>query len=178
MNNIQFNRAWRILNRILEKCCTERFLMKICSRALRTSDWDEGSPSNRTLTLSAQPRQHRSSFGTSHWMSLSGPARAWTWTRSNLSGETPSNLTERERIWRESFKKQVCQACSVIPNKIWGCNCCQRYFNKVLSKGAAYLSKCDISFYLYLFLQKNLKTCFCLVIMIMIVEDKKQLHQF
>ena len=29
---------------------TERYLMKTCSRALRTSDWGEGSPSNRTTT--------------------------------------------------------------------------------------------------------------------------------
>ena len=37
-----------------------RSLMKTCSRALRTSDWGKGSPSNRTTTLSTQPRQHRS----------------------------------------------------------------------------------------------------------------------
>ena len=43
----------------------ERSLIKTCSKALRTSDWGEGSPSNRTMTLSTQPRQRRS-----------GPARA------------------------------------------------------------------------------------------------------
>ena len=32
---------------------------------LRTSDWGEGSPSNRTTTLITQPRQRRSSFRTS-----------------------------------------------------------------------------------------------------------------
>jgi hypothetical protein len=37
---------------------------------------------------STQSRQCRSGFGTSLWMSLSGPARARTWTRSNISGET------------------------------------------------------------------------------------------
>jgi hypothetical protein len=31
-----------------------------CSGALRTSDWCEGSPSNRNTTLSTQPRQRRS----------------------------------------------------------------------------------------------------------------------
>ena len=61
--------------------------MKTCSRAVRTLDWGEGSPSNRTPTLSTQPRQHRSDFGTSLWMSLSGPARDRTWNRSNISGE-------------------------------------------------------------------------------------------
>jgi hypothetical protein len=30
--------------------------MKTCSRALRASDWDKGSPSNRTTTLSRKPR--------------------------------------------------------------------------------------------------------------------------
>jgi hypothetical protein len=32
---------------------------------LRTSDWGEGLPSNRTMTLSTQPRQRRSGFGRS-----------------------------------------------------------------------------------------------------------------
>jgi hypothetical protein len=35
------------------------------NRALRTLDWSEGSPSNRTTTLSTPPRQCRSGFGTS-----------------------------------------------------------------------------------------------------------------
>uniref|UniRef100_A0AAZ3PCE9 Transposase Tc1-like domain-containing protein n=1 Tax=Oncorhynchus tshawytscha TaxID=74940 RepID=A0AAZ3PCE9_ONCTS len=43
----------------------ERSLMKACSKALRTSDWGDRSPSNRTMTLSTQPRQNRSGFGTS-----------------------------------------------------------------------------------------------------------------
>ena len=42
-----------------------RSLMKTCSRTLRISAWDEGSPYNRTTTLSTQPRQRRSGFGTS-----------------------------------------------------------------------------------------------------------------
>ena len=63
-------------------------LMKTWSRALRTSDWAEGSPSNRTMTLSTRPRQRRSALGKTLWMSLSGPARALTWTQSNIFGET------------------------------------------------------------------------------------------
>jgi hypothetical protein len=46
--------------------------MKTCSRVIRTSDWVEGSPSNRTTT---QPRQRKSGFGTSLWMSLGSQAR-------------------------------------------------------------------------------------------------------
>ncbi|KAK6326143.1 hypothetical protein J4Q44_G00017880 [Coregonus suidteri] len=44
---------------------TERSLMKTCSRVLKTSDWGERSPSNRTTTLSTLPRQRRSVFRTS-----------------------------------------------------------------------------------------------------------------
>uniref|UniRef100_A0AAZ3PQJ7 Transposase Tc1-like domain-containing protein n=1 Tax=Oncorhynchus tshawytscha TaxID=74940 RepID=A0AAZ3PQJ7_ONCTS len=40
-------------------------LDETCSGALRTSDWGEGSPSNRTTTVSTQLRQCRSGFGTS-----------------------------------------------------------------------------------------------------------------
>jgi hypothetical protein len=32
---------------------------------LRTTDWGEGSPSNRTMTVSTQPRQLRNGFVTS-----------------------------------------------------------------------------------------------------------------
>jgi hypothetical protein len=46
-------------------------------------------------------------------MSLSGPARARTWTGSSISGESwkllysdaPSKLTELERICREEWEK-------------------------------------------------------------------------
>ena len=37
-----------------ERSKVQRSLMKTCSRALRTSDWGEGSSSNRTTTLSTQ----------------------------------------------------------------------------------------------------------------------------
>ena len=93
---------------------TERFLIKFCSRALRTSDWGEGSPSNRTMTLSTQPTQHSSGFRSSLWMSLSGSARARTWTRFEhlwrdlkiaVQRRSSSNLTELERICREEWEK-------------------------------------------------------------------------
>ena len=47
------------------------------------------------------------------------PDGAWEILQSRM-GETP--------------QIQVCQACSVIPNKTQGCNRCQRCCNKVLSK--------------------------------------------
>ena len=37
--------------------------VKTCYRALRSSNWGEGSPSNRTTTLSTQPIQRRSGSG-------------------------------------------------------------------------------------------------------------------
>ena len=49
-----------------EQCKVQRSLMKTWSRALRTSDWGKGSPSNKTTTLSTQTRQRRSGF--SLWM--------------------------------------------------------------------------------------------------------------
>jgi hypothetical protein len=42
----------------------------------------------RLSTLNTQPRQCRNGFVACLWLSLSGPARARTWTRSNISGET------------------------------------------------------------------------------------------
>ena len=79
--------------------------MKTCYRVLRTSDWSESSPSNRT-NLSTQQRQRRSGFGKSLLMPLSGPAR----TQSNIlkiavQHRSPSNLTELERIFREEWEK-------------------------------------------------------------------------
>ena len=79
---------WSGLRESWTEQSTEISLMKTWSRVLRTSDWAKGSPSNRTMTLSTQPRQCRSGLGTTLWMSLSGPARALTWTQSNISGET------------------------------------------------------------------------------------------
>ena len=58
-------RPVRIEGKINEQS-TERSLMKTCYRALRTSDWGEGSPFNRTTTLSKQPRKRMSGLGTSH----------------------------------------------------------------------------------------------------------------
>ena len=106
---------------------------KNCSRVLRTSYCGDGSPSNRTMTLSTEPRQCRSGIGTSLWMSLSGPARDRTWTRSNISGVTwnrlsPSNLTEHERICREEWEELPKYRCA----------------KPVASK---FLNECDISFF-------------------------------
>ena len=100
--------------------------MKTCSRALRTSDWGEGSLSNRTMTLSTQPckgRSCRSGFGTSLWISLSVSTRARTWTQFNhlmrdlkiaVQQHSPSNLTEVEMICREEWKKLPKYRCAKL----------------------------------------------------------------
>ena len=137
---------------------TERSLMKTCSRLLRTSDWGKGSPSNRTTILSTQPRQCRSDFRKSLWMSLSGQPEPRL-EPDRISLERPENSCaatlpiQSDRAWEDLHRImeeipqiQVCQACSVILKKRRGCNRCQRCFNKVLSKGFEYLCKCNILF--------------------------------
>ena len=66
----------------------------------------------RTTTLSTQPKQRRSGFRTSLWMSLSGPARFRTWTRSHISGETWKLLCvmlpiQPDRAWEDLQRRMV-----------------------------------------------------------------------
>ena len=93
---------------------TERSLMKTCSRALRTSDWGKVSLSYRTTTLSKQPRQRRSGFGTSLWISLGGPdmnsiEHLWRDLKIAAQWQSPANLLERicEEEW-ENLPKYRC----------------------------------------------------------------------
>ena len=64
-----------------------------CSNVQRHPGWKPAPERSwpcswsRTTTLSTQPRYQRSSFRTTLWMSLSGPARAPTWIRLNISGD-------------------------------------------------------------------------------------------
>ena len=119
--------------------------------------WVEGSPSNRTTTLSTQPRQRRSGFGTSlnvlEWPSqspdlnliehlLERPKNSCVVT---LPIQPDTAWEDLQRRMGETPQIQVCHACSVLPKKTWGWNRCQRCFNKVLSKWSEYLSKCNIS---------------------------------
>ncbi|CDQ87134.1 unnamed protein product [Oncorhynchus mykiss] len=88
--------------------------MKICYRVLRTSDWGEDSPSNRTPTLSTQPRKHRSGFRKSLGFVLEWPIQRpdlnqiehlWRDLKISVQRRSPSNLTELERICREEWEK-------------------------------------------------------------------------
>ena len=84
--------------------------MKTCSSALRTSEWGEGSPSNRTTTLNTQPRQRRSGFGTSlnvlEWPSQSPDL--------NPIEHLWRDLTELERICREEWEKLPKYRCAKL----------------------------------------------------------------
>ena len=79
-------------------------------------------PTGQRPTVITQPRQRRSGFGTSLWMSLIGPARARTWTWSNICWDlkisvqrcSPSNLTELERIRKEELEKLPKYRCAKL----------------------------------------------------------------
>ena len=73
--------------------------MKTWSAALRTSDWAEGSPSNKTMTLSqvTQPRQCRSALRTTlnvfEWPSQDRTAiETWKWQSTDGSHPTWPSL--------------------------------------------------------------------------------------
>ena len=85
--------------------------------------------------------------------SLDRPENSWTTTLPIQPDRAWQNL---QRRMGETPQIQVCQACSVIPTKTQGCNRCQRWFNKVLSKGSEYLCKCHISGFYFIINSKNL----------------------
>ena len=94
--------------------------MKTYSRALRTSDWGEGSPSNRTTPLSIWPRERRSGFGKSlnvlewHSQSLDPIEHLWRNLEIAVEQRSPSDLTELERICREEWKKLPKYRCAKL----------------------------------------------------------------
>ena len=121
-----------------------------------TQDLRLGRPSNRTTPLSTQPSQ---SPNVLEWPCQSTIEHLWRDLKIAVHRHSQTILTELDRIFREEMGEtpqiQVCQACSVISKKTQGCNGCQRFFNKVLSKGSEYL--CDISVnILFIFCKKRI----------------------
>ncbi|CDQ91199.1 unnamed protein product [Oncorhynchus mykiss] len=97
------SRDWERLVRIEGKdewSKVQRSLMKTCSRVLRTSDWGDGSSSNRTTTLNTQPRQRRNVL---EWPSQNLIKHLWRDLKIAVQQSSPSNLTEFERICGECF---------------------------------------------------------------------------
>ena len=118
--------------------------MKTCSRELKTSAWGEVSSSNRTTTLSTQPRHRRTGF--SEWPSQSPDLNLikhlWRDLKIAVQRPSPSNLTEIERICREEWEKLPKYRCAKLvvsyPRRLEAVNRCQRCFKEVLSKGSEY----------------------------------------
>lgn len=80
------------------------------SRLLRTSDKTECAPSNKTMTLSTQPRQSRFDSGDNPWMCLPKLVRTLNWPSLEIPAVHPS--------W------------GLIPKKTGYCNCWHRCFTE------------------------------------------------
>ncbi len=91
---------------------TEISLMKTWSRALRTSDWAESSPSNMTTTLRTQPRQCRRGLGTTLWTSQ--PELGLGTNQSSLekpiNGCPPMVPSQPDRPW-DDLKRRMAKKC-------------------------------------------------------------------
>ena len=96
----------------------------------------------------------------------------WRDLKMAVQRHSPSNLTELERFCKDNWAKLAKDACGFIIQKTWGCNCCQRCHNKILSKGCEYL--CTYYIVVLLFLinlqtfkkkRKKKKTCVLLLLL-------------
>ena len=92
--------------------------MKTCSRPLRTSDWGKGLPSNRTTTLSTQPRQCMRTLKVLEWPSqsldLNPIEHLWRDLKIAVQRRSPSSLTELERICRQEWEKLTKYRCAKL----------------------------------------------------------------
>ena len=145
--------------------------MKAYSRALTTSDWVEGSPSNGKTTLSTQPRQCRSGFGTSLFvwpsqsLDLNPIEQLWRDLKMSVQQCSPSNLTDLERNCREEWEKLPKYRCAKLVASFP-----RRLEVLITTKGASTMywikglnTYVNIKFPSLFFLQKCLKPCFYFV---------------
>ena len=157
-------------------------------RAIWISDWGEALHFNKTTTRSILPRKHWSGFRKTLWSpgvaqpeSRPEPNRAsLEWPENGCAPTLPiqpgwSWTILPRRMW-ETSKRKVCQACRIIYKKTWGCHCCQRCFNQVLSEGSEFSCKGYISMLFLINLQNTPKTCFWRIVCRF--EEKSELNKF
>ena len=126
-----------------ERSKVQRSLLKTCSKALRTSDLGEGSTSNRTTTLSTQPRQCRSVFGGEVFECpcMAQPEPRLEPDRTSLERAENSCAAmlpiQPGRAWEEWEKLRKYRCAKLVvsyPRILDAVIAAQRCFNKVLSK--------------------------------------------
>jgi hypothetical protein len=116
-------------------------LMKTCSRALRTSEAKVHLPTGQQLEAQSQDNAGVSSWQVSVCPDLPFLERPENSCSATLPIQPDRTWGDLQKRMGETPQILVCHACSVIPKKTRGFNRCQRYFNKVLSKGSEYLRK-------------------------------------
>jgi hypothetical protein len=134
--------------------------MKTCTRALRTSDRGRSFPFQQDNDPKHAAKTTQFGFGTSFWMSLSGPARARTWTPiehlwRDLKIAVQLHPPIQPDRARDDLQRRMGYRCAKLVvaylRRLNAVINCQRCFNKVLSKGSDYLCKSNISVFLKLF---------------------------
>ncbi len=126
-------------------------LMKTQSRAFRTSD------SGRFTFQQDNDPKH-----TTLWTSLSGPARDWAWTQSNICGQTwkcVSAPLQPDRAWEVKSEVKMAHNCQMLMSKAcrikktkksWDCkDASAKYLVKGMNTYAMYLFQFFYIKYIY-----------------------------
>ncbi len=162
------------LIRVEEKLNAPKYwdsLMKTQSRAFRTSDWAEGSPSNRTMNLNTQQEWLKGNSVSvlewpSHSLGLNPVKYFWrnlkmcicphpTW--QSLRGE------EVRRRLADNCQNLMRKACHIKPKKTWDCKgASAKYLVNGMNTYAMYL----FQFFIFNKFTKLWQFCFCFVNMV------------
>ncbi len=142
-------------------------LMKTQSRAFRTSDWAEGSPSNRTVTLSTQQEWLiHNAVNVLEW-----PSHSLGLEPNQIFLEKPENLRLPHPTWQslrgEEVRRRMANNCQMLMSK--ACRTKQKSLEavKVLQlngmKVWIYLCNVLISVFFFYKFTKLRQFCFCFV---------------